>query len=156
MAKLIRTRNGRCLTSVFFFSVALATLFFALSNRSGEVAAASPTLTLLHFNGNPPEDSGCTGNGSVDVLMDTCANLVQTATLSAGPAAKWVAQEQLDQSIDRSTVDPNWIWVLSSPTTLSGPMTINWWQACSAACIQLGADFHVSVWADGTDVFDTR
>src|SRR5207253_6064944 len=135
MAKLIRSRNGRCLTSLPLFMVALATLFFALSNPNAQTAAApaAVTLTLLHFNGNPPEDSGCTGNGSVDVLVDTCANLVQTPTLSAGPAAKWVAQEQLDQSIDRSTVDPNWIWVLSSPTTLSGPMTINWWQACSEA-----------------------
>ena len=40
MSKLIGSRNGRWFTSLFFFIVALAILFFALSNRSGQVEAA--------------------------------------------------------------------------------------------------------------------
>jgi hypothetical protein len=46
MAKLIRSRKGRWFTSLFFFFVALMTLFFALSNRSGQVAAASPSSPI--------------------------------------------------------------------------------------------------------------
>ena len=133
-------------------------------------AIASPTLlsrgtaaplpafgpTLLHFNGNPPEDSGCTGIGSVDVTglnSNTCATLTQTAGLSTGPAAKWVAAAGLNGSTDRNPEDPNWLWVLSSPTTLSGPMTVDWWQACNAECVALGGTWRIRLWADGKLVF---
>src|SRR5438270_7380886 len=97
-------------------------------------AASSPTFgpTLLHFNGNPPEDSGCTGVGAVDAMgpsANNCSTLTQAATLSSGPAAKWVAVAGTNGSTDRNAQDPNWQWNLSEPTTLRGPMTINWWQA---------------------------
>src|SRR5438132_8648225 len=78
MKKLISKCKSQWSRSVFAITlVSLATLFFALSNPNAQTAAAPAALTpvLLHFNGNPPEDSGCTGNGSVDVLVDTCANL---------------------------------------------------------------------------------
>src|SRR6266851_10153204 len=78
------------------------------ANPSGinpKTAAASMPLlpglapTVLHFNGNPPEDVGCTGNGSVDAVgpnSNICATLTQTAGLSAGPAARWVAAAGLN------------------------------------------------------------
>ena len=158
MRTLITNPKCRWFTSLLFFMLALASLFFALSNRSGQVAAAPlVTPTLLHFNGNPPEDVGCTGNGSTDVVLDTCADLRETAALSGGPAARWVAQAEVSQNaLDRSEVDPNWIWVLSSPKTLSGPMTINWWQTCNAECVLVGADWRISLWADGVNVFETH
>jgi hypothetical protein len=40
MAKLIRSHKDRWFTSFFFLVVALGTIFFALSNRNGQVAAA--------------------------------------------------------------------------------------------------------------------
>jgi hypothetical protein len=49
MAKLIHTSTGRWFTSSFFFIVAVATFFFAFSNRSGQVAAAlTQTRTAIY------------------------------------------------------------------------------------------------------------
>src|SRR6266852_3868381 len=107
--------------------------------RHPKAAAASiPPLpglapTVLHFSGNPPEDVGCTGNGSVDAVgpnSNICATLTQTAGLSAGPAARWVAA-----------------------AGLNGPMTVNWWQACDAECVLLGGTWRIRLWAAGTLVF---
>ena len=130
--------------------------------RHPKAAAASmPPLpglapTVLHFSGNPPEDSGCTGIGSVDAVgpnSNICATLTQTAGLSTAPAAKWVAAAGLNGTTDRNATDPNWLWTLSSPTTLSGPMTVNWWQACNAECVALGGTWRIRLWADGNLVF---
>src|SRR5439155_18052039 len=52
MAKLIRTRKGRCLTSSLFFIFALATLFFALSERNGQVSAAPTARAPIYTTGN--------------------------------------------------------------------------------------------------------
>src|SRR5712692_12074408 len=128
------------------------------SSINPKAAAASMPLvqafgpTVLHFNGNPPEDSGCTGEGSVDVSgpnANICSTLTETAGLSTGPAAKWVAVAGVNGTTDRNPEDPNWLWVLSSPTTLSGPMTVNWWQACNAECVALGGTWRIRLWADG-------
>jgi hypothetical protein len=109
----------------------------------------------LHFNGNPPEDGSCTGNGSVDaVTSNTCATLSQTAILSTGPAAKWMAGAGVDGAGDRNALDPNWIWVLPGPTTLNGPMTIRWGQTCNAECVLMGGDWTIRLWADGAKVYE--
>src|SRR5712692_9705016 len=132
------------------------------SSVNAKAAAASMPLvqafgpTLLHFNGNPPEDTGCTGNCSVDVTgpnANICSTLTQTAGLSAGPAAKWVAVAGENGTTDRNPEDPNWVWTLSSPTTLRGPMSVNWWQACNAECVALGGTWRSRLWADGNLVF---
>src|SRR5712691_11748398 len=129
---------------------------------NAKAAAASMPLVqafgpaVLHFNGNPPEDAGCTGNGSVDVSgpnANVCSTLTQTAGLSAGTGAKWVEVAGENGTTDRNTFDPNWLWNLSSPTTLSGPMTVNWWQACNAECVLLGGEWRIRLWADGNLVF---
>ncbi len=131
------------------------------SSNAKAAAASMPLVqafgpTLLHFNGNPPEDAGCTGNGSVDVSgpnANVCSTLTQTAGLSAGPPAKWVAVAGENGTTDRNNFDPNWLWTLSSPTTLSGAMTVNWWQACNAECVLLGGEWRIRLWADGSLVF---
>jgi len=127
-----------------------------LLSRGAAAPAAEFGPRLLHFNGNAPEDSGCTGVGSVDATgpsSNNCATLTETAGLSSGPAAKWVAVSAVNDSVDRNEVDPNWIWNLSEPTTLSGPMTIKWWQSCNAECFALGGTWRVRLWADGVVVF---
>jgi hypothetical protein len=108
---------------------------------------------LLHFNGNAPEDSGCTGIGAVDSASNNCSTLTDSATLSTSPAAKWVAAAGVNGSADRNIYDPNWLWTLSNPTTLSGPMTIKWWQACNAECVALGGTWRIRLWADGVVVY---
>src|SRR5207249_4806467 len=134
MAKLIRSRTGRWFTSWFFFMVAFATLFFALSNRSGEVAAAPSvvTPTVLHFHGNPTDDAPCTGDGAADV--DACGGpkLLSRATLGTGPAAHWDPEVAAGGVQGQNIYDPNWIWTFTGPTTLSGEMTVTWWASCGA------------------------
>ena len=134
--------------------VACALILSTLRSSAATPATFGPTV--LHFNGNPPEDSGCTGIGAVDATgpsSNNCATLTETASLSSGPAAKWVAVAGTNQAADRNQVDPNWLWNLTGPTTLSGPMTINWWQACNAECVALGGAWRVRLWADGVQVF---
>jgi len=158
-----KAKVRRCFSSISRFRLALM-LTLCLTGAAVALLipksnAASPPAfgpTLLHFNGNAPEDSGCTGVGAVDATgpsANNCATLTATASLSSGPAAKWVAVAGTNQAADRNQVDPNWLWNLSGPTTLSGPMTINWWQACNAECVALGGAWRVRLWADGVQVF---
>jgi hypothetical protein len=150
---LINTRFRLALILTLGLMATAVALLIPIS-QAAPPAAFGPTL--LHFDGNAPEDSGCTGVGAVDAVgpsANNCARLTETAGLSAGPAAKWVAVAGTNDSVDRNEVDPNWIWTLSQPTTLSGPMTIQWWQACNAECVALGGTWRVRLWADGVQVF---
>src|SRR4051812_7617944 len=88
--------------------------------------AASPPVfgpTLLHFHGNP-DDSGGSQNApcaGAPADIQTCGGpfLKPSPTLFAGPAAIWHSTSALDDDVERSNVDPNWIWNLDgSPTTL--------------------------------------
>src|SRR5882672_1555293 len=154
---------GRCFSIISRFRLELmltlclmGTAVALLIPKSNAAPAPAFGPTLLHFNGNAPEDSGCTGIGAVDATgpsSNNCATLTETASLSSGPAAKWVAVAGTNQAVDRNQVDPNWLWNLTGPTTLSGPMTINWWQACNAECVALGGTWRVRLWADGVQVF---
>ncbi|HKP39079.1 MAG TPA: PKD domain-containing protein [Pyrinomonadaceae bacterium] len=150
--------SGRFKLVLIVMCCLLATAIASPVLLSHSVAAPSAEFgpRLLHFNGNAPEDSGCTGVGAVDATgpsAGNCATLTETASLSSGPAAKWVAVSAVNDSVDRNEVDPNWIWNLSAPTTLSGAMTINWWQSCNAECFALGGTWRVRLWADGVLVF---
>jgi hypothetical protein len=127
----------------------------------GALVAAGPSATtalvptLLHFNGAPP-DAGCTGIGPADVAAsgNACSNLVPTATLSPTNVGTWPANATFDGTGARNVYDPNWVWVPQVETRLAGPMTIKWWAACTA-CIPIGADWTIRLWADGVVVFET-
>src|SRR5437899_12052481 len=105
---------------------ASALILATLHSSAATPAAFGPTV--LHFNGNPPEDTGCTGIAAVDATgasSHTSATLTATTSLSSGPAAKWLAGPGTSQAADRNQVHPNWLWNLTGPTTRSGPMTRN-------------------------------
>ncbi|MFS8084262.1 MAG: sialidase family protein, partial [Acidobacteriota bacterium] len=113
---------------------------------------------VLHFHGNPTDDSGFTGFGTLDVItggpfLDTRTTLGTTA-----PAHWDVPATVTDGTADQNIYDPSWIWNLDKPTTLSGAMTIKWWASCSACSktAGLGADWNVRLWADGVKVFEQR
>jgi hypothetical protein len=59
---------------------------------------------------------------------------------------------------DQKIYDPSWIWMLNSPTTLNGPMTVKWWASCSgcSATANLKTDWDIRLWADGVKVFEQR
>jgi len=132
--------------------------FGALSSLvpAGVARASVVTLTTLHFNGNPPDDAGCTGVGPTDVSSATCSDLRAMPTLSTATAAQWPPVPGLSQNIDRSTVDPNWIWVLTAPVTIQGDMRINWWASVNATAIAFGMAWDFELWADGALVFSTE
>ena len=116
------------------------------------------TRTVLHFHGNA--DDGCTGDGAADEVACDGPLLTTNPTLSPSLAASWfVPDPLLDEDVDRSIVDPNWVWKLNgASTTVSGPMTVEWWASCGACSASLGfsADWVVSLWADGSKVFEQR
>src|ERR1700682_5471640 len=75
----------------------LAMFSFAADPPSGTASAANTPLVpaaavvplLLHFHGNPTDDSPCTGSGSADIAACGGAKLLTRATLGTGPAAHW-------------------------------------------------------------------
>lgn len=124
-------------------------------------AAPAPVFgpTLLHFHGNPddsggPQNAPCAG---APADLETCGGpfLKPSATLFSGPAAIWNSTSAADQNVERSPVDPNWVWNLGgSATTLRGDMPIQWWAICGA-CVPgvFDAEWDISLWADGTKKF---
>jgi hypothetical protein len=82
--------------------------------------------------------------------------LLERSTLGTSPPGHWdVPQPGVDGTTDQNVTDPNWIWRLTAPTTLSGPMTIQWWTSCGACGPGFGnADWTIRLWADGTKVFE--
>jgi hypothetical protein len=144
---------------------------FAAYDPSGEPSPtptptpnASPTppptgSNILHFHGNPTDDSGTTGMGMADVVGAKGPFLLTRATLGTGPAAHWdVPEPALNGSADQNAYDPSWIWNLDSPTTLNGDMTIKWWAACSGCGTAAGqpADWNIRLWADGVKVLEQK
>jgi len=115
------------------------------------------TPTVLHFQGNTEEN--CTGDGMTD-FNPPCNGpfLNENAVLSTSAAARWNAPVGLNTPTDRGVghTEPNWIWNLTSPTRLGGPMTVDWWASCGACGPTGNADWNIRVWADGTKVFEKR
>lgn len=115
------------------------------------------TRTVLHFQGNTEE--GCTGNGAADVSGCNGPFLLSKTALSSAAAASWtVASPLLSGTTARNTSDPNWVWNLTAPTTLAGPMTVEFWASCGACARSIGfsADWNIRLWADGAKVFEQR
>jgi hypothetical protein len=111
--------------------------------------------TALHFQGNA--DEGCTGDGRADLLACDGPFLNANAELDAASAASWVSTTDVDGTGDRNIYDANWVWNLESPTTVSGPMTVNWWGACGICAPPAGsADWTIRLWADGVKVVEQR
>jgi subtilisin family serine protease len=113
------------------------------------------TRPVLHLHGNTEE--GCTGDGRADLVACDGPFLLENGTLSTSPAASWfVADPALDGTADRNLYDPNWVWNLTAPTTLQGPMTVEWWASCGACGGGFSADWTIRLWADGVMVFEQR
>jgi serine protease AprX len=115
----------------------------------------------LHFQGNTEE--GCSGDGSADMSSATCnggkgPSLLAKTALSSDPAASYnLLNPILGGNVERHPLIPNWIWDISSETTLRGPMTVSWWASCSACGDTLGsADWNIRLYADGQQQFQQR
>jgi hypothetical protein len=121
------------------------------------------TRLVLHFHGNrgehgsgEPAETACTGYGAVDVIVCGGPFLVESANLSPNPAALWqVVEPLLNGTADQNIHDPNWAWYLENQTTLSGPMTVEFWASCGG-CSELISDWTIRLWADGVKVFEQR
>jgi subtilisin family serine protease len=140
----------------------------------GEVTEAR---TVLHFHGNAgatgaDHDSGhggegaCTGDGKADLVACDGPMLLESDVLSPSPAASWKGGPKewaLTGANDRTIYDPSWTWCLAvhetqcsntgtpapGPTTIEGPMTVEWWAECLALCTASSADWNVRLWVDG-------
>jgi serine protease AprX len=122
-------------------------------------AEGPDTRTVLHFHGNvgahdsgEPMEVSCTGNGAADVAACDGPFLLPSGTLSPSPAASWfIANPLVNGGADRTIYDPNWIWRLDAPTTVGGPMTVEFWGSCGACDRDLGldADWYIRLYKDG-------
>jgi hypothetical protein len=129
------------------------------ANRHGSLSAAVVTPTVLGFHGNPTDEGGCSGVGNADGVLCGGPFLLPKETLGTLVAAHWnVPDPELNGATDQNITDPNWIWNLSSPTTIGGDMTVTWWASCGA-CGQdpfSPSDWTIRLWADGTKVFEQQ
>jgi subtilisin family serine protease len=117
-------------------------------------AGGQPPVTL-HFHGNIHDD--CTGDGAADLETGEgiCTPFLGNDVLddTGAPAAHWgPINTALDCTVDRCLSDPNWIWELTEPTTLQGPMTVEWWYGGIGDNPLLFDDFEIRLYADGTEV----
>lgn len=149
--------NARTRWSLFVFITLTAAVCILPLFRSYHVRAFS--AIVLHFHGNPADDSGSTGAGDSDVAgTTTLPALKTTATLGTGAPGHWdVPNPALDGTGDRNIYDPNWVWTLTGPTIIGGPMEIRWWASCGACGAGVGdADWNIRIWADGNLKFLQR
>lgn len=119
-------------------------------------------LVSLHFRGNLGDEHGCTGDGRTDVAACGGPFLVPDdpedpgGQLSGEPAARWgPVTAGVDGTAAQNIHDPNWTWVLDEPTTVAGPMTVEWWTGCGL-CGVFGEDWTIRLWADGELAFEER
>ena len=126
---------------------------------AGAVHARQPVAPLAR-----PTEASCTGDGRADVALVACDGpFLHAATqLSGSPAgASWKTTEAdivLDGTTDRNIYDPNWVYRVTSPTTVSGAMTVEWWGSCIGCANDIGfqADWNIRLWADGVLRFEQR
>jgi len=127
----------------------------SLMPRSEAASAFGPTL--LHFHGSVDDgDAGapCSGQSPADVQGCGGPFLKGAGPQATAPAAVWHATSALNQDIERSSVDPNWVWKVNGPTTLRGDVNINFWAQCGVCSPGLfEAEWDVTIWADGANVF---
>ena len=139
---------------------------YTLSSCSGVDPTPSPTATptptpgggeptVLHFQGNI--DEGCVGDGNADFY--TCGGPFLRADSQLdpeSPPARWETTSAQDDDTDRSLFDPNWIWELTEPTTIGGPMTVEWWGNCNVCAGDLidASEWNIRVYADGVKQFE--
>jgi hypothetical protein len=126
----------------------------ALARVAGASETPPPDPRLvLHFQGNL--DEGCSGEGIADLVICGGPFLNTNATLDANPPARWTTTSALDDAQAQSTIDPNWIWNLTAPTTLEGQMTVNFYGQCNlCAAGLLDGLWAIRLWADGVKVVD--
>jgi len=151
--------------------IILPAVLFALTAASitlrstvgGTIPVAAVTFTVLHFQGNTedppvaPATSNCTGDGIADLTICNGPFLQTNPVLSTSPAGHWDPPVVNNPNpTDRAATDPNWIWNLTSPVRLGGPMTIDWWASCGACGPTGNADWTIRLWADGIKVFEQR
>lgn len=156
VASVVKNTKFRLALAVLLCSTAIAAATLMRTSLAAPAPAFGPTL--LHFHGNPNDDSGYTGVGTVDLVNTVGPFMAARDTLGTGPAAHWdEPAPPANGTADQNPYDPNWIWTLDAPTTLRGPMTARFWASCSGcASGAVLADWNVRVWADGTKILEQR
>ena len=151
------------------------------SGGGGPVAEPSPdTRTVLYMHGTPlhdtsePEEIFCTGDGRADIFACGGPFLLPDTDLNDGPPGSWKAiTPAVSGTADRNIYDPNWVWCLATdapngcfgtvaarpgPTTVEGPMTVEWWAETVPACTSVGAfsmGWTIRLWADDRLAFES-
>jgi serine protease AprX len=136
---------------------------------------------VLYLHGNPhnvgePSELGpppCTGDGRADLLACGGPFLIPSSTLFTGAAASWKPpiSPLVDGTADRNIYDPNWVWCLATgpdcpalptgaparrgPTTVRGPMTVEWWATTNAGAGVFTMGWTIRLWADGRLAFES-
>lgn len=121
------------------------------------VPSAGQEAVVLHMHGNIHDD--CIGNGSADVATGAgvCQpHLSEEDVLDDNPAAAWGPINIVDGTSPQNIHDPNWIWELSEPTTLHGPMTVEYWYTSPNKLTVFNLDFTIRLFADGAFVTEQQ
>lgn len=142
---------------MLFVIVGIAAAVISFRSPAGTIPAEAVTFTVLHLHGNTedtpvaPATQNCTGNGSAD--LNACGGpfMLTNAVLSTSQSARWVIPNPAAQQASpaQNNTVPNWIWNLTSPVRLGGPMTLNWWASCAACGPTGNADWNIRIFADG-------
>jgi len=129
--------KGRWFILLFVLLWLIGGTVFLRSPSGGSVTVEAAATTVLHFQGNTedlPQGTGtanCAGNGAADVVNCDGPFLSESAVLSTNPSARWgPVNPAVNGTSARNIYDPNWVWYVSAPTRLGGPVTLEWWASC--------------------------
>jgi subtilisin family serine protease len=122
------------------------------------VIPVAGTSEVLHLHGNLHDECTdtefFTGNGAADLLAGCDPFMSPDPVLDPdAPAARWgPINPAVNGAAPQNVHDPNWIWELTEPTTLQGPMVVEWWAAGPGHNLLLFNDFFIRLFADGVAV----
>lgn len=96
---------------------------------------------------------GYSGDGKADYAAGL-PPFLSTEAVGTGTRGSWTTSPFLTLDNTLSPDLPSWKLTLTQPSVVEGPARVSWWASCSAC--SLGADWIITVWADGASAFSRR
>lgn len=107
--------------------------------------------TTFYMHGTAHD--GYSGDGKADYAAGL-KPFLSTHAVGTGTRGSWTTSPFLTLDNQLSADLPSWKLALTQPSVIEGLARVSWWASCSGC--SLGADWIITVWADGTAAFSQR
>jgi len=107
--------------------------------------------TTFYMHGSAHD--GYSGDGQSDFASGKLPFLATTA-VGDTTRATWTTSPFLTTDTAPSPTDPSWKLALTEPSIVEGRARVSWWASCNGCTF--GADWVITIFADGTNAFSKR